>query len=33
MINVDNPALEVLSNLKGDKYLISNVLLGVASVS
>lgn len=33
MINVDHPALEVLRNLKGDKYLISYALLVVTSVS
>jgi hypothetical protein len=33
MINVDQPALEVSRNLKGDKYLVSYVLLVVSSVS
>ncbi|MDF2783326.1 MAG: hypothetical protein K0S89_718 [Nitrososphaeraceae archaeon] len=33
MINVDHPALEVFRNLKGDKYLISYVLLVLTTVS
>ena len=33
MINVDHPSLEVFRNLKGDKYLISYVLLVLTTVS